>query len=256
MFIFQAVILGIVQGLTEFLPVSSSAHLLFVPKLFNWPEHTLFFDTALHLGTALAVILYFLRDWINILKNGKDLTKIIIGIIPAGLAGFLFSSYIEMNVRSLLVVSFTLIAGTLIMLFAEKYVRGKGSLKEKVSLTDSIFIGLMQVLALVPGMSRSGMTISGGFFRRIKKEEVVKFSFYLSAPIIFAAAAFSFIKSYKAAGNFDFLDGSFAIGFVMSFLTGLFAIKFMLAYIDKKGFGVFIWYRLFLALLVLLFYLI
>jgi len=251
MLLIQAIILGIIQGLTEFLPVSSSAHLILVPQIFNWPAHSLFFDTSLHLGTAFAVIVYFAKDWLKIIKDRNYLLKILVGIIPAGILGFLFSDFIESNTRSLSIIAIALLVGTAIMVLSEKSLKRVKNPKIAVNLKDSLFIGVMQVLALFPGMSRSSMTISGGFLRGIKKEYAVKFSFYLSAPIIFAAACYSFIKSYKLYGSIGFLNGSFAIGVLTSFLVGLFAIKFMIEYIRSKGFGVFIIYRALLALLIL-----
>lgn len=252
MFIFQSILLGVVQGLTEFLPVSSSAHLILVPKLFGLPNQTLFFDTALHTGTAFAVILYFIKDWIRIVQDRKYLLKILVGVLPAGIVGFLFNDYFEKNVRSLSIIILTLIIGTIVMAFSEKVLEKEKDTKTDINLKDSFFIGLMQVLALFPGMSRSGMTISGGFLRKIKKEYAVRFSFYLSAPIIFAAALFNFLKSFKIADNFGFLDSTFVFGFIASFLVGLLAIKFMLKYIGNKGFKLFIIYRVLLALLLII----
>ncbi|OIP97637.1 hypothetical protein AUJ94_02015 [bacterium CG2_30_40_12] len=252
MVLMQAIVLGIVQGLTEFLPVSSSAHLILVPKLFNWQEHTLFFDTALHLGTACAVIVYFAKDWLRIVKNKNYVLKVLIGIFPAGILGFLFSDFIEVETRSISIISITLIAGTAVMLFSEKIFKQATSLKTNVSIRDSLFIGVMQMLAILPGMSRSGMTISGGFLRKIKKDEAVKFSFYLATPIIFGAAIYSFIKSFKNFGGLGFLESSFAVGFITSFVIGLLTIRFMIEYIRKRGFRIFLIYRLLLALFICL----
>lgn len=247
----QAFILGIIQGLTEFLPVSSSAHLILIPSFLGWPEHTLFFDTSLHLGTALAVLIYFAKDWVKLIKDRKFLLKLLIGVFPAGIIGFLFDGFVEKNLRSTSVILITLIIGTAVMFLSEKILNRAKFLKKEISLKDSLFIGSMQVLALFPGMSRSGMTVSGGFFRKIEKEEALKFSFYLATPLIFAAAFYNFAKSYILYGNLEFLDGGFAVGFLTSFAVGLFAIKFMIEYIRRKGFGVFIAYRLFLVLLIL-----
>ncbi len=256
MTIIQSLVLGIIQGLTEFLPISSSAHLILVPKLLKWPEHSLIFDTSLHLGTTLAVILYFWRDWIRILKDKFFLFTIILGSIPAGLAGFFLGDIIEKNFRSQTSIAAFFLFGTIIMGISELYLKHAKKRRAGVYIKDSLYIGLMQILALLPGMSRSGMTISGGFFRKLERETATKFSFYLSAPIIITAAFFSFIKGFKATGNLSFFDLSFFSGFVTSFIIGFFSIKFMLSYIKRKGFGIFIFYRILLVVLILTLYLV
>lgn len=256
MILSQSIILGIVQGLTEFLPISSSAHLILVPQFLKWEEHTLFFDTALHLGTGLAVILYFWRDWAGLLKNKKLLTAIVVGTIPAGIAGLIFNDLIESGFRALPLTALAVLIGTVIMELSEKYLSSAKDTKAEVSIKDSLLIGFMQMLALVPGMSRSGMTISGGFFRKIDKEAALKFSFYLSAPIIIAAAALNFIKSYQRDQSLSFLDLNFVVGLLIAFIVGLLSIKFMLSYIRRRGFGIFILYRILLVGLILTSYLV
>jgi len=256
MIFIQSLILGIVQGLTEFLPISSSAHLILVPKFLKWEEHTLFFDTALHLGTALAVLLYFWKDWLGMLKNKRLLTVIVVGTIPAGIAGLIFNDFIESSFRVLPLIALAMLVGTIVMELSERYSGNAKSAKKEVLLKDSIVIGLMQVLALMPGMSRSGMTISGGFFRKLEREVALKFSFYLSMPIIIAAASLNFLKSYQKDPSLGFLDMSFLVGLLTSFIVGFLSIKFMLSYIKRKGFGIFIFYRIFLVVLILTSYLV
>jgi len=255
MILYQAAVLGIVQGLTEFLPVSSSAHLILFPYFLGWQPHPLVFDTSLHLGTALAIVLYFWRDWLDMIKNRKTLALVIIGVIPAGIFGVLFGDYIEEQFRSPLLIAFALVLGTAVMEISVKYLNSLKSVQKGISAKDSLFIGFMQILALAPGMSRSGMTISGGFFRRIEKDLSVKFSFYLAAPIVVGAGLFSLLKSYKLNHTLCFVDLSFLLGFMMAFIVGFASIKFLIDYMKKHGFGIFIWYRLILATLVLVVYL-
>jgi undecaprenyl-diphosphatase len=261
---FQALILGIVQGLTEFLPISSSGHLVILPELFGWEGHSLVFDTTLHLGTALALIVYFWKDLVEIsqgflgdfFKKGLNYkaysekgffcAKILVGSIPAGVIGFLFEDFFEIYFREVRTVAGFLLVGSVLMFLAEKLGNRK---KEKVSLAGSFVVGLFQSLALFPGVSRSGATISGGMFFGLKREEAARFSFLLSVPIVVVAGL------YKVLTSFYLVSGSFAVlfvGFLTSFVIGMVAIRFLLGFLGNNSLKPFIVYRVLMVVLFLL----
>ena len=184
----EAVILGIVQGLTEFLPVSSTAHLILLPWVFEWSGavDTLTFDVALHAGTLCSLLFCFWRDWVDLVsKKHGLLVLLLMASIPAGVAGLLLNDFVETSMRSPLLIVFTLIAGGLLMLLAEKAHKHKNV--DQVSRSDALLIGFAQAIAIIPGVSRSGITISAGLFRGLEREASARFSFLLSTPIIAGA---------------------------------------------------------------------
>jgi undecaprenyl-diphosphatase len=263
----QALVLGVVQGLTEFLPVSSSGHLIAIPSLFGWHPHELVFDTTLHLGTAAALLIYFFHDLKKILfgfladvwrnqddfgnysDNGKYALYILLGSAPAGIIGLLFEKQIEEIFRAPYYVAIFLLAGSLLMFISEKLSLWK--LNSNVTYVKSIIIGLFQSLALLPGFSRSGSTISGSMLFGLSRENAARFSFLLSVPIVVLAGGYQLYKSYSliTTSSLPFL----IIGFFSSFLVGILSIKFLLNFLNKKGLSVFIIYRLILAAIILLF---
>ena len=257
---YQALVLGIVQGLTEFLPISSSGHLVIVPGLFGWSTQPLVFDVVLHLGTALALIIYFWKDLVKIItalvkdrnsRDGKLGIFILVGSLPAAIIGLLLNDFVDNSVRGVLGVIFFLIIGTLIMLFAEvNYKREESTerldkekdVSEKLSNVKAITIGFFQSLALFPGTSRSGVTISGGMFLGLTRGQAARFSFLLSIPIVLAAGAFKIVES----ANADLVGIDYTvliIGFLTSFIVGILAIKFLLSYLEKYTLNFFILYR-------------
>ena len=247
--IIKPIFLGIIQGLTEFLPISSSGHLIIVPKIFDLPKYPLFFDTTLHLGTAAALIIYFWKDLIFIVKgkNFKLLKFILIGSIPAGAAGFLFEDYFENVFRSILSVSMFLILGSILMLLAEYLGKHTRQIKDILDLDGkkSFIIGIFQSLALFPGVSRSGATISGGMFMGLDRQKSAKFSFLLSIPVVLGAGLFKLLGS---AGEFSSVGLiPVLLGFFASFFTGLLVIKFLLNFLNNNSLKVFIVYRILLA---------
>lgn len=265
MTVFEALILGTVQGLTEFFPISSSGHLAVLPVVLGLKSQPLVFDTFLHLGTAAALVVYFRRDLLDIsaalLKDvaGKGLNfrkfsdygrlcvYIIIGSIPAGVVGLLLGDFIEADLRGLSAVSAFLILGSVLMFVAERFSKFSASV---IDAKKSFVIGLFQSLALFPGISRSGSTISAGMLSGLGRDEAARFSFLLSVPIVVMAAAFKVFDSFD---GFSGLQGAaLYAGFISSFLTGLLAIKFLLGFLRKHSLYVFIVYRLVLALLLLL----
>ena len=243
MHILQSLILGAVQGLTEFLPVSSSAHLILVPWLFGWKDLGLTFDVALHLGTLFALIVYFWKDWADILKKWREplLGLIIIGCIPAAIAGFLFEEYFDTVFRSPLIISVFMILMGVVLLLAEKIGKKLRELKQ-MNLKDSIFIGLAQMLALMPGVSRSGITMTAGLFAGFSREAAARFSFLLATPIIAGAGIFK-LRHILTHGMPQSESTYFIAGILSSAFFGFLTIRFLLQYLRKHDFYIFVWYR-------------
>jgi len=264
MTIFEAIILGFVQSLTEFLPISSSAHLIILPKILGWDDHSLTFDLVLHLGTSLALIVYFRKDLWSIVYNFfydifyhsfkyKEIkfssqTKfgfyLIIGSLPAVLVGLMFHNYIEENVRDLRVISLFILLGTILMALAEFKVRRKTVFKE-VGYFRALLVGFFQSLALLPGISRSGATISGGILNGFSREDAGKFAFMLSIPVISGAAVLRISQDYQSI-----LQNIYpAIGaFFSSFIFGLLALNLLMLFLKKGSLVPFIIYRIILLI--------
>lgn len=260
--LFRALILGIVQGLTEFLPVSSSGHLIVIPKIFHWTGavDTLPFDVSLHLGTAFALIIFFFKDFLrltlhffdklfkdrrNILKDpdSRLFVLLIVGSIPAGLVGVLFQNFIEENVRSIFLIGITLIVFGFLLWYFDKKAKNKENIKN-ITLKDSIVIGIAQVIAFIPGVSRSGISITAARFRNIDREAAVRFSFLLSTPAVLGAGLVTSKKLLKVGfGNYSV----FIIGFIASVISGIFAIKLLLYLAKKDNFNIFVIYRFLLG---------
>ena len=259
MSIIRCIILGIVQGIGEFLPISSSAHLILIPYLLGWKESSLAFDVALHFGTLLAVLAVFFKEWWNIfieaIKNIKSKNKshegkmfwyLVIATIPGALAGFLLDDIIEGYFRNQiwLIALFLAIMGTFIYLgdkWASKHYKKEVTF-DKITLKQAFIIGCSQAFAVLPGFSRSGTTILAGRLIGINKEAVTKFTFLLSVPIIFGA---TILKLTDLKITIDVI-----IGILTSFLVGLLTIKFLLNYIKKHDFSVFAFYRIIIAIIV------
>ena len=242
---FEAIALGIVQGITEFFPVSSTAHLILIPWFFHWSGevNTLIFDVALHAGTLSALLICFYNDWLHMfLRDRKTLLFILVATIPAGLAGVVFKDLVENQLRSPLIIACSTVAFAVLMLVAERY--GKRN-SDRASFKDWVFIGIAQAIALIPGVSRSGITITAGLFRNLTRESAAKFSFLLSTPVIGGAALLEGRKLLHTPGDYH-LD-AFAIGFLASFVSGLFAIKVLLRFLKKHPLNIFAYYRFLLA---------
>lgn len=266
MSIFQALILGVVQGITELLPISSSAHLILVPKLFGWSEHSLVFDTTLHLGTAFALLVYFRKEIYSIIKSlfsdlfhlGFNLKKysqsgwlgikILIGSIPTGVIGFLFGDTIGNYFRGVGSVLVFLVIGSLLMLMADIFSRPAIENIPDVNSKKSFWIGLFQSLALFSGISRSGSTISGGMLLGLRRDLAAKLSFLLSVPIVLSAGIFQGVSSFDSLSSTPPL--ALFLGFMCSLLSGLVAIKFLMGFLGKHKLTGFIVYRLVLVLFI------
>ena len=263
----QAVVLGIVQGLTEFLPISSSAHLIIVPLLLGWPQPGLAFDMALHLGTLVAVFSYFWRDLTAMalalprgLRAGRPLADpharlaiwLIAGSIPAGLAGLLLENAVEQHFytdagleRGLVVIAVAMILLALLLWLAERAAANARDLKD-IRLRDALVIGLAQAVALVPGVSRSGSTLTAGLMCGLTRPAAARFSFLLGTPLILLAGLKELVdvaRSGLSAG--DYLP--FAAGFMSSAVVGYLCIAFLLRYLQVRTTAIFVVYRLLLG---------
>jgi undecaprenyl-diphosphatase len=257
--IVHAIVLGLVQGLGEFLPISSSAHLLLVPYLFGWQPSGLAFDLALHLGTLVAVTVYFFKDLINLAAEG--LTKgtktptgklawgIVFGTIPGALFGYLMEETVESAVRSnyLAIAALLAIMGA-VLYFVDRAGRKNRSIDE-IRVLDVFLIGVAQAFAIIPGVSRSGATITAGLLLGLKRESAAKVSFLLGWPII-AASAVLVVKDLHAAD----LTPAFLIGVATAAISGYAVIHFLLDYLRKGTYLVFAWYRAAIAVVTVLVY--
>jgi undecaprenyl-diphosphatase len=252
MTLFQAVILGIVQGLTEFLPISSSGHLVILPFFLNWqlPDKQMFvFDVLVQLGTLVAVIFYFRKELIAIigaffkqLFAGKPFAThearlgwlLIVATIPAGLAGIFLKDMVEQAFTSPLFAGIALLVTALIMFIAERVSRKIGDLEDVTFLT-ALVMGLMQILSLFPGVSRSGSTISGGMYRDLNREAAGKFSFLMSIPVMLAAGGLSTYQLVTEVPDLTSFLPLMAIGFLTAMVVGYIAIRWLLKFLVKHS---------------------
>ncbi len=278
MLAFKAVILGIIQGLTEFIPVSSSAHLIILPWLFGWKDpviSSLSFDVALHLGTLVAVIVFFASDLWRLIKAffksiaehkiGADMDRklawyLLAACIPGGIAGVLLQSRIEASFHAnpipqasmIFMAAAMAVLGALLWL-ADAKAKHIRSL-DKITFKDALLIGLAQACAVIPGVSRSGSTITAGLALGLERDAAARFSFLLSAPIIFGAgmkSLYDLIKDARAGLVSSAALSVFPIGFIAAAVSGFFCVKYLMKFLQKHSTRAFAWYRFALAALVL-----
>ena len=257
----HAVIYGIVQGITEFLPISSTAHLTLIPKIFGWPEGGIGFDVALHLGTALAVIIFFYKRWIELIKagftspkspNGRLFWIIVASTIPASLVGVLFNDRIQPLQDNPYIIGVMLIIMGLVLWTADRSARKKINELTDINAKNGFVVGLAQCLAIIPGVSRSGITITAGRAMGIARETAAEFTFLLSMPIILGDAGYHFLKMHTdpaAAYELSAVGGTSAmiVGIAVSLIVGLFCIRFLLDFLKKRSLFVFAAYRFILG---------
>jgi undecaprenyl-diphosphatase len=271
--IHQSLLLGIIQGLTEFLPISSTAHLVLAPTFFGFAEPPHAFDVALHIGTLLAVLVYFRMDWARLVQgalaflrtreingdpNRQMALLVVLGCIPAGIAGLLLQKIVEPLAHpqkhpvSYLVMATTLIGVGILMAWVDRVSRKTRSLKN-LGTSEVLFIGVAQALALIPGVSRSGATITAGLVTGLTREAAARFSFLLSAPITLVASAYGCYKLVRHAGPpAEAISASaFIVGILASGVVGWFCIHFLLEFLKKRSLWIFVWYRMVLGVFLL-----
>jgi len=261
--IIEAIILALVQGLTEFLPISSSAHLILPSQVFGWQDQGLAFDVAVHVGTLLAVILYFRQEvgqllvgWVNSMRgqhneHSRLAWLMIWATIPAGLAGLLGGDLIENFARSALVIATTTILFGLLLWYADVKASERQGLAG-LTLKQAVLVGLAQALALIPGTSRSGITMTAGMLIGLTKTDAARFSFLLSIPVIIMAGGYQGLKLVQQPAAVDWLAVLTGVG--VSFVAAYFCIHFFLQIISRMGMLPFVLYRLALGIILLLFF--
>jgi undecaprenyl-diphosphatase len=262
--IIKAVVLGIIQGATEFIPVSSTAHLRIIPALLGWKDIGAAYSAVMQIGTLVATLIYFKQDivtltsgFLNSLKKRDFKTNsesrifllIILGTIPIGLCGLFLKKFIEGDARGLYVISGSLIFFAIILYIAEKVSTKKKDFSQ-ITIKDGIFIGMAQALALVPGSSRSGVTITAGLFAGLKREVAARYSFLLSIPAIGLSGLYELYKERDLLLNENFV--SLAIATIVSGIVGYYSISFLITYLKTKSNMVFILYRIALGILILI----
>ena len=253
---FQAVILGLAQGLGEFLPISSSAHLIFIPWFFRWEDPGLTFDVALHVGTLVAVVIYFWKDWVQLIVKGFTDIHSVAGrlfwflaaaSVPGGIAGFLLEKKAETVFRAPLLIAVMIILLAFILYWADRKSAKKIEMS-RITFGSSLLIGISQVLAIIPGVSRSGVTMTTGLLVEMTRAGATRFSFLLSTPIIFGAAM---VKLPGVISNSPGITANFMVGTAVSCVTGVISIGFLLRYVQTRDFAPFAWYRFILGALVI-----
>jgi len=264
--LYQVVVLAAIQALTEFLPISSSAHLWFMPWALGWKDPGLIFDIALHAGTVVAIIIYFFRDWVQIIGQGLGLQigtdeqlrqnrallwLLAAASIPIGILGYLFNKQAETTWRNPYLIGAMLIGIGVLMWIADRRAIGGGKSMDKVDWGDGLWIGVAQVLAIIPGTSRSGVTITAGLFRGLNRETAARFSFLLSTPAILAAAAKGAWEIHKEGGIPPDMKLPFALGIVLSAILGAIVIAFFLRYMRRGSLMPFVYYRIIFGIIVI-----
>ena len=257
----QVVILAIVQGLTEFLPISSSGHLVLVPVFFGWTDQGLAFDVAVHFGSLIAVLIFFRNDIHALLRGGVQVLGanvktiesrmalgIALGTIPAALAGLLLADWIEANLRSPAIIVFTLSGYAVLMMLADRFGRRTREISS-VRISDAFLIGVAQALALVPGTSRSGVTITAAMALGFERQDAARFSFLLAVPVILLATLYSLIGLVNVDTAVAW--GQLAIGVLVSAIVAYLSIEFFMRFVSRIGLMPFAIYRLVLAAVIL-----
>lgn len=254
----HSLLLGLVQGITELLPISSSAHLVLIPKLFNQELQSTSFDIILHSGTLLALVIYFKNDLLNLVKNIKQeknkklLINLIITTIPAGVIGFLYNDFIEQNFKSIQIIVIMLILIGIIFLFIDKIANKNTKTIKQLSYKNSFSIGIAQIFAFLRGTSRSGVTILGGIFSGLRLNQAMKYSFLAGIPLLTGTTIYQLFK-FTSEGFENIGLTNLIIGFTSALLTSLIAIKFMLSFIKNRGLMFFGIYRIILGIIILIF---
>jgi len=257
---FENILLALVQGLTEFLPVSSSGHLILIPEFFGWDDPGLDFSAFLHFGTLLAVVVYFWKDWMVMFGSlfAKEKTEktsrakntlfmLVIATIPGALIGFFYKDILDVLFRNPSLVALLILIGSLVLWLADVHASQK-EVYQEVTYRKAFFIGMTQIASLLPGVSRSGITIATGLFLGMSRHESARFSFLMATPIIFGASILSFGDVVQSQFSLSII-----FTFLLTFLSAYAVIALMLRWIEQVKYQVFVWYGIFLAGMVFFF---
>ena len=251
----QSIIIGIVEGLTEFIPVSSTGHMIITEKILNTPENDFskVFTVAIQLGAILAVVVLYWKKFFDF-KNWQFYAKIAVGVVPALLLGFLFSKKIDALLESSTTVAISLLAGGIILLFIDNLFKNPTIDKEQdVTFLKAIMIGTWQCIAMIPGVSRSAASIIGGMQQKLTRNVAAEFSFFLAVPTMLAATGYKLLKYYQDYGGFTSNDiKQLTIGNVVAFVVALLAIKFFIGFLKKHGFKIWGYYRIIVGIVLLI----
>lgn len=252
---FQSIIIAIVEGLTEFIPVSSTGHMIIASKLMNVPdsEFTKMFTVAIQLGAILAVVVLYWKKFFDF-KNLQFYLKLIAGVIPAIGFGYFFSDRIDQLLESTTTVAIALLVGGVILLFIDKMFKNPTIHSEKeVSFVNAVVIGVWQCFAMIPGVSRSAASIIGGMQQKLTRSAAAEFSFFLAVPTMAAATGYKLLKHYTDAGGFSGEEIKLlAVGNVVAFVVAMLAIKFFIGFLKKYGFRIWGIYRIIVGILLLI----
>lgn len=250
---FQAIILAVVEGLTEFLPISSTGHMIIASSMMGIAsdEYVKMYTVSIQFGAILSVLVLY---WKRFFQSINFYVKLILGFIPAGVIGFLMNDYIDALLESAVVVAISLVLGGVVLLFVDKIFKGNERSEKKVDAKTSIIIGFFQVLAMIPGVSRSAATIIGGLTQKLNRKTAAEFSFFLAVPTMFVVTAYKAYK-YQSTTGFKSDDlGMLLLGNSIAFIVGILAIKFFISFLTKYGFKIFGIYRIILGTAILALY--
>jgi undecaprenyl-diphosphatase len=249
---FEAFILAIVEGLTEFLPVSSTGHMIITQGLMGMEstEFSKVFLISIQFGTILSVVVLY---WKRFFQSMSFYYKLFVAFLPAAVFGLLLNDYIDSLLESVYVVAVMLILGGVVLVFVDRWFKGNEDIPDReITYPEALKVGLFQVLAMVPGVSRSAATIIGGMTQKFSKKQAAEFSFFLAVPTMFAATAYKLLKGYEAINSENI--SILIFGNVVGFIVALVAIKSFIAYLTKHGFAIFGYYRIFVGVVILLLY--
>ena len=253
--VIQSVILAIIEGLTEFLPISSTGHMIIGSSLLGIAENEFVknYTVIIQFGAILSVVVLY---WQRFFKSIDFYIKLIIAFIPAAIVGLLASDYIDMLLENVIVVATTLLLGGIFLLFVDKiFEKNELNPDSEPNLKSSFIIGVFQVIAMIPGVSRSAATIIGGLTQKLTRKAAAEFSFFLAVPTMFAATCYKLLKMYQSEVGFNSHDIIIlAIGNIVAFLVAMLAIKFFISFLTKRGFKIFGYYRIIVGLVILVMY--
>ncbi len=249
--IFEAIFLAIVEGITEFLPVSSTGHMIIASSFFGNAnsDFVKMFTVAIQFGAILSVVYLY---WKRFFQSFDFYFKLFVAFIPAAVFGFLFNDYIDALLENVTVVAITLLLGGIVFLYIDKWFNQHAESEKEPSYLNALFIGLFQVIAMIPGVSRSAATIIGGLSQGMSRKTAAEFSFFLAVPTMFAATAYKMLKYFKTHEVQSSELSMLLLGNVVAFVVAIFAIKRFIGFLTKNGFKAFGWYRIVLGLVLLL----